>query len=372
MHHKMLYMVGIIVLVVVGASTHGLPVAAHQPDPNPLAGQTRLDGYKIYFAEDNGEASRFDRSGSGISRLAGVLSQLGAQLYTLEWRNNVPVDADLVVIVGPARDLSPEQTARLWAYMSNNGGRVLVLTDPIVDPVKAFPSQKGLFELTWTDMGVRALDAVVVKEGEMRTVTPGAGIAGGADAQATPSGTPSDTTSGPTPATFEAPLLITDLLTADLNTTHPITQGVQGDLAFFGTRPVEVDGSLTNTASLVTSGSEYYGEISYKDYLDTGTVTYTDGEDIARGALSLAAAASDPTTGARIVIIGDRDFATNASGLQTSPPNSPSFVYPGNVTFLLNAISWLVDAEPENMSFPTPGPTPQSEPTSTPENAPAS
>jgi len=60
-------------------------------------------------------AGGFDRSDLGLSRFAGLLSQLGANLFTLEWRTGFPTDADLIVIAGPVADLAPDQIARLWA-----------------------------------------------------------------------------------------------------------------------------------------------------------------------------------------------------------------------------------------------------------------
>ena len=68
--------------------------------------------------------------------------------------------------------------------------------------------------------------------------------------------------------------------------------------------------------------------------------------------------------------VGDREFATNGGGFETSPPYSGAFLYPGNVRFMLNAIAWLLDAEPVagEVSFPEPGPTatPTLTPTPTP------
>ena len=72
---------------------------------NLLQNVPRLDGMKVYFSEANGEASRFDRTATGLSHFAGLLGELGANLYTLEWRTGVPADANLVVIAGPANAL---------------------------------------------------------------------------------------------------------------------------------------------------------------------------------------------------------------------------------------------------------------------------
>src|SRR4051794_9888337 len=125
----------------------------------------RLDGMKVYFTEASGEASRFDRTDLGLSRFAGLLSQLGANLFTLEWRTGFPTDADLIVIAGPVADLAPDQIARLWAYM-NNKGRVLLLTNPVGDnKTVALSTKSGLFSLMWADMGLHARDDVIALEG---------------------------------------------------------------------------------------------------------------------------------------------------------------------------------------------------------------
>src|SRR5215207_11289341 len=121
----------------------------------------RLDGINIYFTEAAKEPSRFDRSNAGLSRFAGLLSLLGANLYTLEWRTGFPTDADLIVIAGPTDDLLPDQIARLWSYI-NNDGHILLLADPVIGTVKAFPANSGLFQLMWTDMGLRARADVVL------------------------------------------------------------------------------------------------------------------------------------------------------------------------------------------------------------------
>jgi hypothetical protein len=329
---------------------------------NFLSTQPSLDGYRIYFSESNNEASRFDRSAAGLSRLAGLLQLQGAELYTLEWRYGIPADASLVIIAGPVSDLNAEQVARLWIYL-NDGGRLLLLTEPGIDRVRAFAEEKGLFELTWHDFGIRALDNVLVTEGAMQMVALPPPNTENSD-----TATPAATDPTPAPEMVEAPILITDLVAATIDHSHPITSNLSGDLAFFGARAVEVDSSLqlAEVTPLVFSGGEFYGETAYNDYRDSGYSTFNADEDTARGPMTLAAAARNPANGMRLVIIGDRDFATNGGGLRSSPPNSSSFVYQGNVEFLLNAIAWLLEAEPDAVEFPTPAPTSTALPTMTP------
>jgi hypothetical protein len=300
-----------------------------------LQGVPRLDGMNIYFTEASKEASRFDRFDSGLSRFAGLLRQQGANLYTLEWRTGFPTDADLIVIAGPVDDLLPDQIARLWSY-ANNNGRLLLLANPVVDPVKALPATSGLFQLMWADMGVRArADVVAMQSNQL-----------------------SDETEEPN-ATPRGPRLIADFVTDNLTTDHPITEGLNGELAFFTARSLEVDASIQDfeVMPLVFTNSNFYGESAYQAYLTAGTLQFNIGSDTTQGPLALAAAFENPRTGSRFVVIGDREFATNGRGFQTSPPNSASFLHPANVRFMMNAVTWLVDADAVELSFPTPGPT---------------
>ncbi|HVO71970.1 MAG TPA: hypothetical protein VMT24_18100 [Aggregatilineaceae bacterium] len=325
--------------------------------------QPRLEGHHIYFSELAGAASRFDRSETGLSRLAGLLDLLGADLYTLEWRNNIPADADLVVIAGSTYGLAPDQIAWLWVYLEE-GGRLLLLTDPPFGDVSGFGASSGLMPLMWDDLGLRAQDDVVVSESSLSrlAVPPPEQVRGGGP------------TSTPAPA-VEVPVLVTEFLTSNIDQTHPITAGIQGELAFFGARSLEVDSSPHKpvVTSLVFSPSTFYGETDFKTYLDSGYVEYNIGTDTARTSLVLAAAMEDPIARTRIVVIGDREFATNGQGLQSSPPYSASFLHPDNVRFLLNAIAWLLQVQSvsDQFSFPTPGPTVTPTITPSPTSSPA-
>ena len=316
----------------------------------------RLDGMNIYFTEAAGEASRFDRSEIGLSRFAGLLSQLGANLFTLEWRTGFPSDADLIVIAGPTSDFAPDQIARLWSYMNNNG-RVLLLANTDGETRRALRSTSGLFELMWSDMGIRARDDVLVTEGtEPIYATPDPLATAEATAEALAA-----TAEAPTPPAIvgERPVLISDFTTTNLNTSSPITTGLETGLAFFTARSLEVDASIQGyqVIPLVFTTDHFYGETGFADYLKDGSFNFDIGKDTTRSALPIAAAFKNDTTNARIVIVGDREFATNGAGLQTSPSNSAGFVYPDNARFLLNAVTWLLDQAPVDLAFPSPAPT---------------
>jgi hypothetical protein len=212
----------------------------------------------------------------------------------------------------------------------------------------SFRAQEGFFGLTWTDIGLRGREDLVLTQEEVS----------GEDAIG----------------------LTMNFMTDSINDEHPITADFSGTLAFFGARSLEINPSFQplQIVPLVFSDSNAYGEVDYGFFLQEGILEYNIGRDTGQDALPLIAVYEDETSTARIVVIGDREFVTNGSGFQTSPSYSNALVFPDNARFLLNASAWLVDATPVDLSFPTaaptgtatitptPTPTPTPEPTQTP------
>ncbi len=373
MHRKVLMITGLCLAVILFGIGFA-PVNTVYADPF-LQDAPSLEGYKIYFTEANGEASRFDRSINGLSRLAGLLGQLGATLETLEWRTGFPDDADLVLIAGPTSDFNADQTARLWTYM-NEGGRVLLLADPpgfTNNRLQGLQAQNGLFQLTWIDLGIRGANTIVVTEGgslpEMVIVSeeeaaPPVEVEAEATEEATAEATAEveaeateEATAEPAPPVIAQPL--SHFTTTEVNREHPIMQGLDGRLAFFGARLIDVDLSVRQfpVDLLAFSPGEFYGENNIGEYDVNDFALYNIGEDTPPGFLPISIAYENPNTGMRLVLIGDRDFATNGYGLQSSPPNTSAFTYPDNPRALLNSVTWLLDTDAVETSFPTPGPT---------------
>jgi hypothetical protein len=335
---------------------------------NLLQDVPRLDGVNIYFTEAAGEASRFDRGVNGLSRFAGLLRQLGANLYTLEWRTTFPTDADLIVIAGPSADLSPDQTARLWSYV-NNGGKLLLFANTTVEARRAFPAAGGLFALMWTDMGIRALDDVVAEEAGFETIYATVTAEAPEATEVVQPESVEERTPQPTAtlAPTSTPQLIeigqrailnSVFMTSNLN-EHPITDGVEGPLSFWTARSIEADSGIQGfeVTPLVYTDGNYYGESDWGTYLSTGTYDFNIGLDTAEGQLLLAAAYNNERTGTRLVVVGDREFVSNGAGFKTSPPNSSAFVTPSNVRFALNAVTWLLSVDRADFTFPSPAPT---------------
>jgi uncharacterized repeat protein (TIGR01451 family) len=370
MYRKLFQLVALVVILLLGS----VIILSQTPSvraENLLQEAPSLSGYKIYFTEATGESSRFDRSAEGISRFAGLLTDLGADLQTLEWRTSFPTDADLIIIAGPRQDFDPGQTARLWTYMSE-GGKVLMLAEPLRledERARGLTQDSGLMQLLWTDLGIRFSNNLVTTEGfsESQQPTPVAPLPvveitaeAGAETTETPIAT--DTTTQTPVATATQSLSsppIVNFTTTEIDANHPILQGITDPLAFFGARSIEIDLSIREfpVEPIVFSNINFYGEYNIPVYYENGLTVYNLGEDTPSGFLPLAAAFQSGDTDSRLVFISDRDFATNGGGLQSSPPNTGAFLYPGNVRFLLNSIAWMLNTNPVAVSFPTPGPT---------------
>ncbi|MBN8638757.1 MAG: Gldg family protein [Anaerolineae bacterium] len=315
--------------LLLGISLTVVPVALLQADEPPFA------GYQIYFSESNAEASPFDRSARGASRFAGFLQQLGADIRILDWRQDVPADADLVVILGPQRDLGADQIARLWHYLINGGSLLLVL-DPleittdqgtqIIDATRSLGATRGLSQLLWADFGIRGRDDLLLLHADARAA------AVGADAPLNLAQTLS---------------LVSDFTTTNLNHDTPITAGVDSSLAFFGARSVEFDATIQpyETVPLVFAAEGYYGESGYASFLADGLAEFDEAAAFESEALALAVAFLNPTSSTRLIVIGDRDFATNGGGFQSTPMTSADFTYASNIQFLINSVAWLLDSE---------------------------
>jgi hypothetical protein len=320
---------------------------ATAPAGATLAFQEGFDfsGARIYLADAHGEASRFDSSESGLSHFAALLDGAGAELTTIDWREPVPAEADLVIIASPTRNYSLDQTARLAGYL-NQGGRVLMLINPPVGNLSGWSVTNGFFLLTASDFGFQVSDDVVVREISSQ-------IRGKIQAAQTPQ-----------PAQLPHPnLLEVDFTSTSLDTVHPITAGLQDELAFFTARSLRIAATgdpeidAVPPTPLIFTDTDFYGETDYAAYVNSDLAVYDPNLDTVRGSLSLALAYQSPSDGSRVVLIGDREFATNGGGLRTSPAYSASFVFPGNARFLLRAVAWLLDRDMGEVSFATPAPT---------------
>ena len=273
---------------------------------------------KIYFAYGHGER---DTTGADRDGYAGAVDQLRGSNFVVDrialaQDPNVPADADIVVIAGPHSDFLPAEIDALKAYM-RRGGHVLLLIDPpaTVD-VKPLANLLA-FAAEW---GVDAGNNVVVD-------VSGVGRAFNA---------------GP-----EVPIALS-------YPSHPINDRFEQMTAYSvarSVRPLEGGANGRTAQTFVETSPNSWAESDIRALMATGQVQRNlESGDLA-GPVSLGAAVSAaaetpapatppaegaaagddaPKAEARLVVIGDSDFAANwLLGFQ------------GNRDLFLNVANWL-------------------------------
>jgi ABC-type uncharacterized transport system involved in gliding motility auxiliary subunit len=259
----------------------------------------------VYFTQGHREFA-IDGSEPGFAQAVAALEEKNYTVRPLNFAETpqVPEDASLVVVAGPAQEFFPPEVAALQSYL-DRGGSLMLLIDP-----RTNPNLGGLLD-RW---GV-TLDERIVLD------TSGSGQLVGL---------------GP------AAPLVTDY------GDHPITQDFRGGRSFYPlARPVEVEALPDVTAvpllqthpqSRAESISES-GELQYDpNAVPEGSFTlgYALSRPVAEAAPAPSegegedAEAEDPAPEARMVVIGNASFATD--GLFDQQLNGDVF---------LNAVSWL-------------------------------
>lgn len=281
-----------------------------------ITGQER----KVYFTTGHGERDTAANERTGYSSIASGLASDNFKVDSLVLlqQPKVPDDANVVVIAGPTTDFFPPEIETLRKYLQN-GGHIFLMIDP--------PEKVGVPPLTnliafAKEWGIDVGDNVVVDAS-------GVGQLIGTDAS---------------------------VPVATHYLTHAITENFKLLTAYPLARSVTAVPSGTNghtAQNFVESSKNSWGETDVDDLLKSGKVDNDKTKDL-QGPVTLGAAMQETVKGpedakkddkskddkprpeARLVVMGDSDFAANyALGIQ------------GNRDMFLNVMSWL--AQQENM-----------------------
>lgn len=277
---------------------------------------TESERARVVFTTGHGEAPLSDFSPTGLS---GVQELLERDNYEVEsWASlgssAVPENTQLVVIAGPTANFVEPELDLLAAYL-DGGGSLMVLLDPTLS------AGGGL-----VDTGLGAfLDRYGVRVGDDIVVDPANPL----------------------------PFFGADTIFVNNYGTHEITTSLRQAelptilaLARSVTLADDIEGY--DTAQLLSTTDEGWGETNLEAL---GAVQFDD-EDLA-GPVSLGVALRETVAeapaaeegeedaaedaapaGARLVVIGDADLATNAQLRNT-----------GNLTLVSNALNWLAERE---------------------------
>jgi ABC-type uncharacterized transport system involved in gliding motility auxiliary subunit len=275
---------------------------------------------KVYFVQGHGERDTTSSERDGYNTIA---MALGGENYTVDklvlaQAGAVPDDAAVMVVAGPRTDFFPPEIDALKKYL-DKAGKLLLELDP---PDKtSSPPLTNLIALAH-DWGMDVGNDVVVDASGMGRLI-------GTDA------------SVPVVATYG---------------THPITERFNFVTAFPLARSITpvMGGVNGHTAQpFAQTSPQSWAEADIKSLFDNGgQVAFDESKGDKKGPVTLAAAASAPSTAAtapgssnaldpdapkpetRVAVVGDSDFATNAAlGIQ------------GNRDLFMNTLGWLSQQE---------------------------
>jgi ABC-type uncharacterized transport system involved in gliding motility auxiliary subunit len=279
------------VLVTLGKTEGRVQELTEEELTNAIVKVTHSSVKKIYFTAGHGESDLDDTSPTGLSEVKKRMENEGlkAEKLNVAGATEIPEDAQAIVIAGPAKAFQPGETEGLKKFL-DAGGRAMVMVEPL--------AQSGLEEFL-KDYNVEADNALIVD--------PISRVFGASEAM-------------PVVQTYSE--------------TSEITRDFRLNTAFPTARPLTILHEKRSTATvdeLATSMPTAWGETN-----PTGKVEHNDNER--SGPFPLVVAATEDTKSAqpkrtdqlRMVVAGDRDFATN---------QYRNFV--GNEDFFLNCLNWL-------------------------------
>jgi ABC-type uncharacterized transport system involved in gliding motility auxiliary subunit len=259
---------------------------------NAIIKVTRDSLKKVCVMEGHGEKRLSSTNeGDGYGVVDKMLKDENYETKTINLvsTNDVPSDCDVLVLAGPKQSLFPQEASAIGKYLEK-GGKAMLLIDPDTDP-----KLDDVLRAWGIELGN---DTVVDVSGVGRFFQLGPG----------------------------APL-------ARSYGSHAITKDFEGSMTFFPlSRSVRtIPGSGASTTELMKTSDESWADTNIKD----GGAHFDEGKD-KKGPISLGVAASK-TEGdkeARLVVIGDSDFAANQFfGVQR------------NGDLFMNSINWLAQDE---------------------------
>ncbi len=263
---------------------------------NALLKLTRSGGKRVYFLDGHNERLIANQAGEAAEakesagRAADALRNetYGVESLNLASRGDVPEDADVLVVAGPTRVLFEHELDALRRYM-DGGGSLLLLIDP--------RAQTNLYDLLG-EWGVALGDDVVVDQS--------LALFGQA----------------------------TSPFAAGYSPDHPITAEMRETTLFPMVRSVAARAdSESRYEAIVLSGEDSWAERDLDGWRRTGRAVF-DERDLT-GPVPIALAGSPNSSAgddeARLVVVGDSDFASNEF--------IESF---RNRDLFLNAVNWLM------------------------------
>lgn len=226
----------------------------------------------VYVLTGHGEDDFFE---TGDFSMTSLRTALEAKNYDIEALNlvaspSIPEDAKAIIIAAPQVLLDPSEIDLLSTYLDSGGSLVLFSEPPLLTQVED-PGSDPLWTYLQENWGIILGDNLVI------------------DLSVDP----------------------VELAVADQYAEHPITDEIQGYITFYPTsHSVDfepVDGISANDLVLTTSQS--WAETDMEG-INQGQVAFDDTDTL--GPINLVTALENTATGARVVVVGDSDFASDS------------------------------------------------------------
>ena len=264
---------------------------------NAIMKVTRDKPKRVCFTEGHDEKGLSATEGEGFASVEGNLKNENYEVKTINLISSgqVPAECDVLVVPGPKKAFFPQEAAMIGKYL-DEGGKVFLMVDPDTDP------QLGDMLKPWNiTLGA---DIVLDTSGAGRLLGTGPAV----------------------PIVTQYP-------------DHPITKDMKRAATFFPfVRSVKTDDAAKGqTASIVSMDILKTSENSWAE-TDTksGQASLDESKGDKKGPITLGVAASKKVgeKEARLAVLGDSDFATNAS-----------IRFLGNKDLVLNTVNWLAQDE---------------------------
>jgi ABC-type uncharacterized transport system involved in gliding motility auxiliary subunit len=276
------------IVVVMGEASEVTASATEVEITGAIVRLSNPEERKVYFLTGHGEHEMDGTDDLGYSDVRDALQAKNYKVATLNLvgASTVPADARAVVIAGPTIDL-PEAEVQILRDYAARGGSLIVLLEPAI--ATKVTAKDALVPYLASDWGVEARVDLVVDQRSNLPLT----------------------------------------AVAQKYASHAITERLSNQVSYFPSARslAPVEGAQTSTTELVLTGSDSWGK-SNQESIRAGSLDYVPEEDTL-GPLTVAMVAENSTTQARLVVVGDSDFAANAD-----------YYSYANGDLLVNSIDW--------------------------------
>ena len=281
--------------------------------------QTETDPPVVGFVIDRGlmRLSVPSNTGAfGVTRLAEIFRDYGAQTINIELAESVPENVDVIVLVGPEVTLSPVATGYLWEALARGTHLFMALDPNSYYRVRTENARSGITQLLEREYGLETQDNFVA---------------------------------APWFSQLSADRMVNAWIRADAEDilTHPVVAPLrqyQLPVWMWGARSVDVAGFGLNSDSFaLLYSSNAYGERAASTIGNNARnpLELNVGEDD-QGYLLLGGIGTNLETGSRVVVLGDGQIAQNIFGLTRRSVGTDLPRYPGNDLLNRRLAGWLL------------------------------